>query len=101
MIPPPGQPYKPYGLVAVNDPTGDTVVLFRRHTRHREVAELWQVLVDKHPTGTIDVTWDNADPHADDEIEAVVRAAAGRLVRLYLPTDSPGLNPIERVSIKS
>jgi len=37
----------------------------------------------------------NAYTHADDEIEAVVRAAAGRLVLLYLPTYSPWLNPIE------
>jgi transposase len=41
------------------------------------------------------VTWDNADTHADDDVEAVVRAAAGRLVLLYLPTYSPWLNPIE------
>lgn len=33
--------------------------------------------------------------HQDDEVEAVVRAAAGRLVLLYLPTYSPWLNPIE------
>ena len=46
-------------------------------------------------TGTIDVAWDNADTHQDDEVEAVVRAAAGRLVLLYLPTSSPWLNPIE------
>jgi putative transposase len=70
-------------------------VLFRRRKRRREVAELLQVLVDTHPTGTVYVTWDNADTHADDEIEAVVRAAAGRLVLLYLPTYSPWLNPIE------
>ena len=95
MIPTPGQPYKRYGLGAVNYHTGETVVLFRRRKRRREVAELLQVLVDKHPTGTIYVTWDNADTHADDEIEAVVRAAAGRLVLLYLPTYSPWLNPIE------
>jgi transposase len=54
-----------------------------------------QALVDKHPTGTIDVTWDHANTPADDEVEAVVRAAAGRLVLLYLPTYSPWLNPIE------
>jgi putative transposase len=41
------------------------------------------------------VAWDHADTHADDEVEAVVRAAAGRLVLLYLPTYSPWLNPIE------
>jgi transposase len=95
MIPTPGQPSKRYGLGAVNYHTGETVVLFRRRNRRREVAELLQVLVDKHPTGTISVTWDNADTHADDEIEAVVRGAAGRLVLLYLPTYSPWLNPIE------
>jgi transposase len=94
-IPTPGQPYKWYGLGAVNYHTGETVVLFRRRKRRREVAELLQVLVDKHPTGTIYVTWDHADTHADDDVEAVLRAAAGRLVLLYLPTYSPWLNPIE------
>ena len=75
MIPTPGQPYKRYGLGAVNYHTGETVVLFRRRKRRQEVAELLQALVDKHPTGTIYVTWDHADTHADDEVEAVVRAA--------------------------
>jgi transposase len=95
MIPTPGQPYKRYGLGAVNYYTGETVVLFRRRKRRQEVAEPLQALVDKHPTGMIYVAWDNADTHADDEVEAVVRAAAGRLVLLYLPTYSPWLNPIE------
>src|SRR4029079_12976697 len=72
-----------------------TVVLFRRRKRRREVAELLQALVDKHPTGSIYVAWDNASIHEDDEVEAVVRAAAGRLILLYLPTYSPWLNPIE------
>src|SRR5512135_1094258 len=94
-IPTPGQPYKRYGLGAVNYHTGETVVLFRRRKRRREVAELLQALVDKHLTGTIYVAWDNADTHEDDEVEAVVRGAAGRLVLLYLPTYSPWLNPIE------
>ncbi len=44
---------------------------------------------------TLYVTWDNASTHQDNEIEAVVRGAAGRLVLLYLPTYSPWLNPIE------
>ena len=92
---PPGQPYKRDGLGAVHDHTGETVVLFRRRKRRREVAELVQALVDKQPTGTIYAAWDNADTHADDEVEAVVRAAAGRLVLLYVPTSSPWLNPIE------
>ncbi len=95
MIPTPGQPYKRYGLGAINDHTGETVVLFRRRKRRQEVAERLQALVDKHPMGTIYVAWDNADTHTDDEVEAVVRAAAGRLVLLYLPTYSPWLNPIE------
>ena len=95
MIPTPGQPYKRDGLGAVNYHTGETVVLFRRRKRRQEVAERLQALVDTHPTGTIDVAWDNADTHADDDVEAVVRAAAGRLVLLYLPTYSPWLNPME------
>jgi len=34
-------------------------------------------LVEKHPTETIYVAWDNTNMHEDDEVEAVVRAAAG------------------------
>jgi len=97
MIKTPRQPDKYYGIGAVNYHTGETVVLFRRRKRRREIAELLQALLDKHSTGTIYVTWDNADTHEDDEIEQVVRAAAGRLVLLYLPTYSPWLNPIEMV----
>lgn len=41
------------------------------------------------------MAWDNVNTHQDDEVEAVVRAAAGRLVLMYLPTYSPWLNPIE------
>jgi transposase len=95
MIPTPGQPEKRYGIGAVNYHTGETVVLFERRKRRREVAKLPEAPVAKHPTGTIYVAWDNADTHRDDEVEAVVRAAAGRLVLLYLPTYSPWLNPIE------
>src|SRR5918999_831106 len=95
MIPTPGQPTKHYGLGAVNYHTGETVVLFRRRKRRREIAELLQALVDKHPTETVYVAWDNADTHQDAEVDAVVRGAAGRLVLLYLPTYSPWLNPIE------
>jgi putative transposase len=95
MIPTPGQPKRHYGLGAVNYHIGETVVIIRRRKRRREVAELLQLLVDKHRTGTIYVAWDNATTHQDDEVEAVVRAAAGRLVLLYLPTYSPWLNPIE------
>ena len=52
-------------------------------------------LLSKHATETVYVVWDNATTHFDDEVEAVVRGAAGRLVLLYLPTYSPWLNPIE------
>ena len=95
MIPTPGQPKVHYGLGAVNYHSGETVVIIRRRKRRPEVAELLQALVDKHPTGIIYIAWDNANTHQDDEVEAVVRAAAGRLVLLYLPTYSPWLNPIE------
>jgi hypothetical protein len=83
MIPTPAQPTKHYGIGAVNYHSGETVVLLRRHKRRQEIAELLQALVDKHPTGTIYVAWDNACTHEDDEVEMVVRAAAGRLVLLY------------------
>jgi transposase len=95
MIPTPRQPYKRYGLGAVNYYSGETVVIFRQRKRRREVAELLQALLDKHPYETIYVAWDNSSTHEDNEIEAVVRAAAGRLILLYLPTYSPWLNPIE------
>jgi putative transposase len=97
MIPTPGQPYTRDGLGAVTSHPGDTVVLCRRRKRRQEVAERWQALVDTHPTGTISVTWDHADTHAEEEVEAVVRAAAGRLVWRYVPPYSPWLNPMERL----
>src|SRR5262245_44416192 len=96
MIPTPGPPYQRDGLGAVNDHTGETVGLVRRRQRRREVAERLQAVVDRHPTGTIDIAWENAATHGEDAVAAVVRAAAGRLGRLDLPTDSPWLNPIER-----
>ncbi len=95
MIPTPAQPKKRYGIGAVDYHTGETVVLIRRRKRHPEVAELLEALLEKHPTGTVYVAWDNSNTHEDDEVEAVVRGAAGRLVLLYLPTYSPWLNPIE------
>jgi len=95
MIPTPGQPHRRYGIGAVNDHTGETVVQFQRRKRRQEIALLLEALLAKHPTGTVYVAWDNASTHEDDEVEAVVRAAAGRLVLLYLPTYSPWLNPIE------
>ena len=51
--------------------------------------------MDKHPHERVYVAWDNSGTHQDDEVEAVVRGAAGCLVLLYLPTYSPWLNPIE------
>jgi transposase len=95
MIPTPGQPTKRYGIGAVNYHTGETVVLFRRHKRRKEIAELLQALLEKHLDATVYVAWDNATTHEGAEVEAVVRGAAGRLVLLYLPTYSPWLNPIE------
>lgn len=95
MIPTPGQPKKHYGIGGVNYHTGETAVIFRRHKRRPQIAEFLQGLLDKHPRETIYVAWDNVNTHQDDEVEAVVRSAAGRLVLMYLPTYSPWLNPIE------
>jgi transposase len=95
MIPTPGQPDKYYGIGAVNYHTGESVVQFQRRKRRQEIAQLLEALVAKQPTGTIYVAWDNASMHEDAEVDAVLRAAAGRLVLLYLPTYSPWLNPIE------
>ena len=95
MIPTPAQPTRRYGLGAVNYHTGETVVLTRTRKRRREVAELLTALLAKHPHERVYVAWDNADTHEDEEVDAVVRAAAGRLVLLYLPTYSPWLNPVE------
>ena len=49
MISTPGQPKKHYGIGAVNDHTGETVVIIRRRKRRREIAELVTALLDKHP----------------------------------------------------
>jgi transposase len=95
MIPTPGQPDKYYGIGAVNYHTGETIVQFQRHKRRREIAQLLEALLEQHPQETIYVAWDNVNTHEDDEVEEVVRAAAGHLVLLYLPTYSPWLNPIE------
>ena len=89
MIPTPGQPDTYYGIGAVNYHTGETVGQFQRRKRRKEIAQLLEALVAKHPTGTIYVAWDNASMHEDEEIEDVVRAAAGRLVLLYLPSLLP------------
>jgi hypothetical protein len=98
MIPTPAQPTRRYGLGAVDWHTGEVVVITRRHKRRREVAELLEELLTRHPRGTIYVAWDNASTHQDEEVEAVLRGAAGRLVLLYLPTYSPWLNPIEMLA---
>jgi transposase len=95
MIPTSGQSYKRYGIGGVNYHTGETVVIVKRRKRRREMAEFLEMLVTKHPDETIYVAWDNAITHQDDEVEAVLRSAAGQLVLLYLPTYSPWLNPIE------
>jgi putative transposase len=62
------------------------MVHFERHNRRQEIAQLLEGLLEKHPTGSVYVAWDNANTHEDDEVEEVVRAAAGRLVLLSLPT---------------
>ncbi len=82
----PAQPKKRYGIGAVNYHTGETVVLIRRRKRRRAIAELLVALLEKHPTGRVYVALDNSNTYEDDEIEAVLRGAAGRLVLLYLPT---------------
>lgn len=88
MIQTPGQQTTSSGIGAVNYSTGETVVQFQRHKRRQEIAQLLEALVEKHPTGTISVAWDNANTHEDEDIDAVVQATQGRLVLLYLPTSS-------------
>jgi hypothetical protein len=53
MIWTPKQPYKRYGLGAVNYHKGETVVIFRQRKRWREIAQLLQILLGKHPDETI------------------------------------------------
>lgn len=95
MIPTPGQPKKHYGIGAVNYHTGQTTVITRKRKTREQIAQLLEQLLLKHPGETIYVAWDNADTHSGGKVDEVVRAAAGRLVLLYLPTYSPWLNPIE------
>ena len=85
MVPTPSQPHRRYGIGAVNDHTGETIVQFRRHKRRQEIAQRLEAVLGKHPTGTISVAWDDAGTHENDAMEDVVRVA-GRLVLLYLPT---------------
>jgi transposase len=95
MISTPGQPKKHYGIGAVNYHTGKTVVRLEKHKKREQIAAFLEQLLDEHPTKTIYVAWDNVNTHSHGKIEEVLRAAAGRLVLLYLPTYSPWLNPIE------
>ena len=95
MIPTPVQPTRRYGSGRSTGTPARRWCLTRRRKRRSEVAELLEALLAKHPTETVYVAWDNASTHQDDEVEAVLRGAAGRLVLLYLPTYSPWLNPIE------
>ena len=95
MIQTPSQPKKSYGIGGVNYQTGETVIIFRKRKRRPQIAEFLQALVDKHRHETVYVAWDNVNTHQGDEVEAVIRGAAGKLVLMYLPTYSPWLNPIE------
>ena len=95
MIPTPAQPKKRYGIGAVDYHTGETVVVVRRRKRRREIAEVLEALLEKHRSGRVYVAWDNSNTHEDDEVEAVVRGAAGRLLCSPCPPYSPWLNPIE------
>jgi DDE superfamily endonuclease/Winged helix-turn helix len=90
MVPTPAQPTRRYGLGSVDWHSGEAVVITRKRKRRREVAELLEALLARHPRGTVHVAWDNASTHEDDEVEAVLRGAAGRLVLLYLPTTARG-----------
>lgn len=90
MIPTPKQPDTYYGIGAVNYCTGETVVQFHKRKRRQEIAQLLEALLEKHPTGTMYLVWDNVNTHEDDEVEEVLRGAAGRLVLLYLPTIARG-----------
>jgi hypothetical protein len=94
MIPRPAQPKKRYGIGAVDYHTGQKTVVLISRKRRPEVAELLEALLQKHPRGKVYVAWDNSNTHEDDEIEAVVPGAAGRLDFCYTcrPT-APGSTP--------
>ena len=60
MIPTPGQTKKHYGIGAVNYHTGETLVLVRRRKRRKEMAELLESLLEKHPKTSF--TWPGIMP---------------------------------------
>lgn len=95
MIPTPKQPKKCYGIGAVDYHSGQTVVRIEKHKRREQIAALLEDLLQMHPGKTVYIAWDNVSTHSQGIIEEVLRAAAGRLVLMYLPTYSPWLNPIE------
>lgn len=95
MVPTPGQPTRHYGIGAVNYHSGQTVVMIEKRKKREQIALLLEALLAENPNKRVYVAWDNADTHSGGKVEEVVRAAAGRLVLLYLPTYSPWLNPIE------
>ena len=95
QIPTHGQDERSYGIGAVNYHTGETVMITRKHKRKGDIVAMVQALVDRHPTGRIYLTWDNAYTHFGGEIETIRKEAQGRLILLNLPTYSPWLNPIE------
>ena len=58
----------------------------RRRKRRREIAELLEALLEKHPRGTVYVAWDNSNTHQDEEVE---RSCAGRRVGWWCSTCRP------------
>lgn len=95
MISTPRQPKKRYGIGAVDYHTGKAVVRIEKHKRREQIAALLENLLQMNPGKTVYIAWDNVNTHSQGVIEEVLRAAAGRLVLMYLPTYSPWLNPIE------
>jgi putative transposase len=86
MIKTPAQPDKYSGIGALQEHTGATLVPFQRHKRRKQMAQVLEALLENQATATVYVAWDHANTPEDDEGEAVLPGAAGRLVRLSLPT---------------
>ena len=95
QIPTHGQDERAYGIGGVNYHTGETVMITRDHKCKVDIAVFLRALLERHPTGTIYLAWDNATTHFGGDVDAVLKEANGRLILLYLPTYSPWLNPIE------